>query len=60
MDLIRIRGARKTYKNGVTAIQDLDLDIKKGEFVLLLDLLDVVNRLLLKCCIVKKSQLVVR
>ena len=33
MDLIRIRGARKTYKNGVTAIQDLDLDIKKGEFV---------------------------
>ena len=33
MDLIRIRGARKTYKNGVTAIQDLDLDIKKGQFV---------------------------
>ena len=33
MDLIRIRNAKKTYKNGVTAIQDLDLDIKKGEFV---------------------------
>ena len=33
MDLIRIRDAKKTYKNGVTAIQDLDLDIKKGEFV---------------------------
>ena len=33
MDLIRIRDARKTYKNGVTAIQDLNLDIKKGEFV---------------------------
>ena len=36
MDLIRIRDARKTYKNGVTAIQDLNLDIKKGELVLLL------------------------
>jgi len=33
MDLIRIRNAKKTYKNGVTAIQDLDLTIKKGEFV---------------------------
>jgi len=33
MDLIRIRNAKKTYKNGVTAIQDLDLKIKKGEFV---------------------------
>ena len=33
MDLIRIKKARKTYKNGVTAVQDLDLSIKKGEFV---------------------------
>jgi len=33
MDLIRIRNARKTYKNGVTAVSDLDLNIKKGEFV---------------------------
>lgn len=36
MDLIRIRNAKKTYKNGVTAIQDLDLDIKKGEFVFII------------------------
>lgn len=36
MDLIRIRNARKSYKNGVTAIQDLDLDIKKGEFVFII------------------------
>ena len=33
MDLIRIRNARKTYKNGVTAVSELDLNIKKGEFV---------------------------
>lgn len=33
MDLIRIKDAKKTYKNGVTAIQDLSLNIKKGEFV---------------------------
>lgn len=33
MDLIRMIDVRKQYKNGVTAIQDLDLKIKKGEFV---------------------------
>ena len=33
MDLIRLRNINKTYKNGVTAIYDLDLTIKKGEFV---------------------------
>lgn len=33
MDLIRLRNVNKTYKNGVTAIYDLDLTIKKGEFV---------------------------
>ena len=33
MDLIRIRDVRKTYKTGTTAIYDLDLTIKKGEFV---------------------------
>ena len=36
MDLIRVRDARKTYKNGVTAVQDLDLNIKKGEFVFII------------------------
>lgn len=33
MELIRIRGVEKQYKNGVTAICNLDLTIKKGDFV---------------------------
>lgn len=33
MDLIRIRDIKKTYSNGVTALYDLSLTIKKGEFV---------------------------
>ena len=33
MDLIQIRDIKKTYKNGVTALYDLDLDIEKGDFV---------------------------
>lgn len=33
MDLIQIRHVKKTYKNGVTALYDLDLDIEKGDFV---------------------------
>lgn len=33
MDLIRIRNVEKKYKNGVTAIYDLNLAIEKGAFV---------------------------
>ncbi len=33
MELIRIADAQKTYKNGVVALYDFDLSIKKGEFV---------------------------
>lgn len=33
MDLIRIQNAKKQYKTGVTAIYDMNLSIKKGEFV---------------------------
>ena len=33
MDLIRMKNVKKKYRNGVTAIYDLDLRIKKGEFV---------------------------
>lgn len=33
MELINISNVNKRYKNGVTAIYDLDLKIKKGEFV---------------------------
>ncbi|MDD2518531.1 MAG: cell division ATP-binding protein FtsE [Bacilli bacterium] len=36
MDLINIRKAKKVYKTGVTAIYDLDLKIKKGEFVFII------------------------
>lgn len=33
MNLIQMRHVKKVYKNGVTAIYDLDLDISKGDFV---------------------------
>lgn len=33
MELIRIKDVTKQYKNGVTAIYDLNLKIKKGDFV---------------------------
>lgn len=33
MDLIRLKNVNKRYKNGVTAIYDLNLSIKKGSFV---------------------------
>ena len=36
MDLIRVKNVKKTYKTGVTAIQDLDLKIGKGEFVFII------------------------
>ena len=36
MSLIKIRNVRKTYKNGVTAIHDLNLDIDKKEFVFII------------------------
>lgn len=36
LDLIRLKNVKKTYKNGVTAIQDLSLNIKKGEFVFII------------------------
>lgn len=36
MDLIRMRNVNKTYKNGVTAIYDMNLSIKKGQFVFII------------------------
>lgn len=36
MDLIRLKNVKKTYKTGTTAIYDLDLNIKKGEFVFII------------------------
>ncbi len=36
MELIRLTNVKKTYKTGVTAIQDLNLSINKGEFVFII------------------------
>ena len=36
MELISLKGVSKKYKNGVNAIYDLDLKIKKGEFVFII------------------------
>lgn len=36
MDLIKINNVTKQYSNGVTAIQDLDLKIGKGDFVFII------------------------
>ena len=36
MDLIRLTNVKKTYKTGVTAIQDLNLSIEKGDFVFII------------------------
>ena len=33
MELITLQNVRKTYNTGVTAIYDMSLDIKKGDFV---------------------------
>lgn len=36
MDLIRLKNVKKTYRTGVTAIQDLNLKIAKGDFVFII------------------------
>lgn len=36
MELIRLKDVKKQYKNGVTAVYDLDLTIDKGEFVFII------------------------
>ena len=36
VELITIKNVSKKYRNGVTAIYDLDLKIKKGEFVVII------------------------
>jgi cell division transport system ATP-binding protein len=33
MELIRIKGVEKQYQNGVTAVYDVDLKVKKGDFI---------------------------
>ena len=33
MEFIKFRNVEKTYKNGINAVYDMNLDIKKGEFV---------------------------
>ena len=36
MDIIRLKNVKKRYKNGVTAIHDLNLTIEKGSFVFII------------------------
>ncbi len=36
MELIRLKNVKKIYKNGVNAIYDMNLSIKKGEFVFII------------------------
>jgi cell division transport system ATP-binding protein len=36
MNLIKMKHVRKVYKNGVTAVNDLSLDIEKGDFVFII------------------------
>ncbi len=36
MDLIRMKNVKKVYKNGVTAVYDLDLNITKGDFAFII------------------------
>lgn len=36
MDIIRMINAKKTYKTGVTAVHDANLNIEKGEFVFII------------------------
>jgi len=36
LDIIRLKNVKKKYKNGVTAIHDLNLTIEKGSFVFII------------------------
>jgi len=36
MEFIKFKDVEKTYKNGVNAVYDVDLEIKKGEFVFII------------------------
>ena len=36
MEFIKFRNVEKTYKNGVNAVNDINLEIKKGEFVFII------------------------
>ena len=36
MDIIKLKNVKKQYKNGTTAIYDLNLNIKKGSFVFII------------------------
>ena len=48
MDLIRIKDVTKTYKNGVTALYNISLDIEKGEFVFVIGATGCVKSTLIK------------
>ena len=56
MDLIRIKNVEKKYKNGVTAIYDLNLAIQKGSFTFVIGGSGSGKSTLIKCYIEKKNQ----
>ena len=43
MDVIRMTHVKKQYKNGVTAIHDLNLNIEKGDFVFIIGSTGLIN-----------------
>ncbi len=47
--ILKIRGLQKTYPNGVTALKNINFDVKKGEFLVIIGLSGSGKSTLLKC-----------
>ena len=60
VDIIRLKNVKKQYKNGVTAIHDLNLSIEKGSFVFVIGDSGSGKSTLMSCYIEKKNLQVVK